>query len=82
MEFYTKFKKASPLIKVAITWTSWATICLTGYYFARLWAGNQKIENLKIKQNFNNEFIEKMELARSKMEHEQKLTEATTATGK
>ena len=82
MGLITRFRQASPLTKVAICWASSATICLTGYYFARLWAGDQKVESLKIKQILNDQFNERLDLARSKIEDEQKLAEATAATRK
>lgn len=63
-----RFRVASPIVKVAITWGLWATICLTGYYFARQWAGQQKGETLKIRQTMNNKFSEQLEQARQDME--------------
>jgi hypothetical protein len=64
------WKNASPVTKVAVTWASWATICLTGYYFARIWAANQRVESLKIREVINDEFGDK--LARAKRELELK----------
>lgn len=64
-------KYASPSVKIAVSWATWATICLTGYYFARNWAAQKRTETLKVKQTFNDEFEEKLRQARLRLEHQE-----------
>lgn len=66
-----KWKQASPITKIAVTWISWATICLSGYYFARIWAGQQRVTTLQIRQTYNDEFSEKLELAKAKVKQDE-----------
>ena len=58
------FNELPAVTKVAVTWAGWATVCLTGYYFARIWAGYQRIETLKIREVINEEFGVKLDAAR------------------
>lgn len=52
--------------KIAASWLISATICLTGYYFARVWAANQRDTNIKIRQELNEEFGIKLSRAQPK----------------
>lgn len=54
--------------KIAISWIASATICLTGYYYARLWAEDQKTEAMKIRNQLNEEFGILLSRAGSKQE--------------
>jgi hypothetical protein len=67
-----KFSDLSPITKVAVSWAGWATVCLTGYYFARIWAGQQRIETLKIREVLNDEFSAKLTEARQSVEKNEK----------
>lgn len=53
--------------KISIAWIIGATLCLTGYYFARQWAVDQREETLEIRRRINDEFEEKLEESRVKL---------------
>ena len=65
---FNKFSQLSPVVKVAVTWAGWATICLSGYYYARIWAADQRVESLKIRKIINSEFNAKLTEARGAVE--------------
>lgn len=48
---------ASPHTKIGLSWAGAAALCLTGYYFARIWAHDQKGATLKIKRELTEEHI-------------------------
>lgn len=71
MAILSRFGNFSPSLKIAVTWASWGTITLTGYYFARLWAHSNRDEALKIKQSLNDEIAAKLEEARVRSNQEE-----------
>lgn len=52
--------------KISISWLISATVCLTGYFFARRWAVDQREENLETRRRLNEEFDRKMAPSRLK----------------
>lgn len=64
----SKIRGSSPIIKVAISWSVIATLCLTGYYFSRKWVATQKVKTLEIRQAMNEKFSESLEQARLNVE--------------
>lgn len=51
-----KLASSSPNSKVAASWALSATLCLTIYYFSRCWAHGQRPDQMKIRQDLNQEF--------------------------
>lgn len=53
--------------KIAISWMVAGTICITGYYFARKWALDQRDTNLETRRKLNDDFEKRMAPARAKV---------------
>lgn len=47
---------SSQHIKIAISWLVGGTLCLTGYFCARLWISSQRFEVMKIRQELNEQY--------------------------
>lgn len=56
MGFLDKFGSLSPNTKIAITWSLWGALTLTGYYFARLHIRENRQEALEARQRIFNQF--------------------------
>lgn len=58
----------SPHSKISVSWVLAATVCLTGYYFARQWALDQRVETLEIRKRVNDDFEKKLDASRAKLD--------------
>lgn len=59
MSFTRKLGGSAPSashLKIAIAWSVSATLCLTGYYFARRWARDQREETVRIRKELDQQF--------------------------
>ena len=56
MDIINRIKTSSASTKIAISWSLWATITLTGYYFSRLYFESRREESTRIRAGVFNEF--------------------------
>lgn len=68
MGLVDRLKSSSAATKIGITWSLWATLTLSGYYFFRIYTKEHQEEALGIRQGIADQLESKIESARSNID--------------
>lgn len=53
---FKRYGYSAQHIKIALSWLLGGTLCLTGYYCAKLWISSQRSTIMKVRQDLNEQY--------------------------